>query len=262
MELQRTIDGELVPCGPLPGDLVQCEDTGEQCERRNAYADCRGNYYTDDCNRHEADVAIVTEVLMGEDEWVTEYCTENQDYSAGYDCIIDDDRARWTYSVDEWVGDNYDGYDRLSTGDADRIVSLICEELDGASDCDLIYYDSDYASYSGPGCCIGSVSIDEYENQVDFDRHDELQELHDKGILDDVLDDVNCDAYVSRSRRREFINGKWEYVGRETYKTYRDDCDHLMTYHHPGGCWHWVVSDDRMDSALLAAIVQFLRENN
>lgn len=255
----------MVPVGPHPDDNVICSD-GTDCKRSEAFIDCQGDPHSNDEDRIEQDVAIVTDILGKEDEWVTEYCTENDDYTSAYDCIVDEDRHTHAGHVEQWLRDKYgdiSGYTKFDDN-MKELVDAVVEEIDGPFNCDIYEYDSsDYNCYSGSGCCLCSIEIGEYENQIDFDRHPALQVLHDKGILDDILDDVNCDVYVNRNRRREKNEktGYYEPVGRETYGA-DAEYPNILAYHNPGGQWHFIVDAEIMDQCVTEAIITLCRKND
>lgn len=253
IEKQRTFGSVVgmeskVPTTAHRNDFIQCSD-GTLCEAREAFADSKGDYHSDAEVRHESDVTIVTDVLNKVGEWADEYCTENTDYADGYACLIDEDSARWKDTVGEWVEEHCDEYD-LDSDIVESVGEWVFEALEGSYDCEPEYHCNEYATYGGSGCCLASYEVGEVEEHVDIVNHDELQALHDDSRLDDVLDDVNCDVYVSRSRRREKNEktGHYEQVGRETYMPYERSADHptFEVYTNPGGQWQWVVSEDRM----------------
>ena len=82
--------------------------------------------------------------------------------------------------------------------------------------------------------------------------------MHDDDRLNDVLDDVKSDSYVSRSRRRvkNEETGRYECVGRETYDPYGSKYPDIMTYHCPGGRWDFVVCEDTMNEYLLDGLTE------
>lgn len=248
-----------VPVKPDPDALVECSDD-TMIRRGDARYDCKGDAHRTDSDVHESNVTIVTEVLDNVDKWVTEYATENDDYADGYAHIINETSHEWPDLVKEWLCDNYE----FEWETDDKLVELICEALDGEFDCEPEYDCSEYAAYSGSGCCLWGTDIGECEEQTEISRFEELQALHDEGILDDVLDDVCSDAYVSRSHRRELNEktGLYENVGRETYNRYHDDYPCLTTYHSPGGRWDWVVSYDRMKELVAVAIIELCRKTD
>lgn len=256
-EQQRLFDGTLVDTRDHPEDLVERSD-GTSMLRRNAIFDCRGNAYANMDDRHEADVEIVTEILENEDEWVTEYTTKNEDYPDMYCHIVEENPENWPPAVTDWLEEI--GFDKFT----DDIVKLICKDMQGASDCETIYEGSDFDAYYGSGCVLDSFAIGEYENQMDFSAYTELQTLHDQDRLNDILDNINCDVHVSRSKKRvrNEQTGYYEEVGRDTYNSHGSDYLNLLTYHMPGGRWHYVVSDSRMRELLAQAIVSFIRENH
>ncbi len=237
-----------VPTRAHRNDLVTCSD-GTLCTASEAFADSKGDYHSDAEARHESDVTIVTDVLNKVGKWADEYCTKNTDYADAYSCLIDEDQARWKDIVGEWVEEHCDEYD-LDSAIVESVGEWVFEALEGSYDCEPEYSHNEYATYGGSGCCLAAFEIGEHEEQVEIAGHDELQALHDDNRLDAVLDDVNCDVYVSRSRRREKNEktGNYECVGRETYMPYPHSADHpdLLVYTNPGGQWHHVVSEDRM----------------
>lgn len=253
IEKQRTFGAVVgleskVPVRAHRNNLVACSD-GTLCEASEAFADSKGDYHSDAEARHESDVTIVTDVLNKVGKWADEYCTTETDYVDGYACLIDEDCVRWHDIVGEWVEEHCYEYD-LHSDIVESVGEWVFDELEGSSDCEAEYDYSEYATYGDSGCCLASFTIGEYEEQVDIAGHDELQALHDDNRLDDILDDVNCDVYVSRSRRREKNEktGHYENVGRDTYMPYDHSKDYptFEVYTNPGGQWHWVVSEDRM----------------
>ncbi len=254
-----------VPTQSHRDDWVECSD-GSVRRNEDVLRDCRDNAHGSEEAQHEADVEIVTEVLNAVNEQVTEYCTENSDYADAYSHIISEVSHEWPDRVKDWVKNNY--HDRMGYGRfddcLDKLVDAMCEHLDGAWDCEAEYSANEYADYSGPGGCLWGTDIGEEEEQIDISCFDELQELHNQGRLDDVLDDVNCDAYVSRSKRRvkNEETGYYEEVGRKTYLSgiNPDVCPCLMIYHSPGGRWDWIVSVDRMDELVALAIIDLVRK--
>lgn len=249
MDKQRTF-GEsfgqepLVDSRPLPDDTVIASD-GQPIRLGDAHIDCRDNPHRTEDECFDANVEIVTEILNNMDEWVTEYCTENTDYPDGYVHIVGETSHEWPSIVEEWIRDE-DG-DRAgytNYGDyLDEILQGVLDRIDGEFDIECKYNANEYASWIGSGCCLYSLDIGEYENQVEISSIPELQQLHEQRVLDDVLGCVNCDAYVSR-------------------RTYVPDTDYpsLCVYHMPGGQWHYVVPDESMREYLANAIADVARE--
>jgi len=249
-DLQRTIPGcgldPVVPPARLPDDEVICED-GWICKHKDAHYDSAGGAWGDPSLRDDRDVELVTEFLMGMDEWVTEYATGNTDYPSMYDCCVSEGHHNWSGRIKEWVEDNLE----VCEDYVDHVVEYICTELAGYEDWEWEYSRNEYSCYSGPHCCIDSVEIGEYEDQIEINEHSVLAALHEDGRLDSILDNVNCDVHVYRQRRRvqNKETGRYEYTGAETYDPYGRETDHptLTTYHSPGGQWHAVVFEDRMN---------------
>ena len=262
--LQKTF-GETVgldpemPSARLPDDLVHCAD-GSECRHGDAYFDCEGEAHRTDEDKHDRNVEVVSDFLNKCGKWAEEYCTENTNYADGYGHIVNEHRDNWPDIVREWVVNEY--YDIADFDDyLDDIVAKVCEELDGGFDCEPEFDHSTYDAYSGDGCCLDSFDIGEHEEQIEINGHDVLRVLHEEGGLDDVLDDVNCDVYVSRNRRREKNEetGRHEYVGRETYMPYEHSSEHpdLLIYVGISGQWQFVVPADRMEELVCDALLEY-----
>ena len=262
LEKQMRLDGSLVPTRPHVDDVVICYD-GSECRHADAYYDCKGDAHRDDDDRRERDVEIVSDFLDEVGKWAEEYYTENEDYADGYGCIVSESHHNWPDPVREWIENEYG--DRMGHTDFDdyieKIVDKVCEELDGDFDCEAEYSYNEYSAYSGSGCCLGSFDIGEHEEQIEINEHDVLRDLHDRGDLDDVLDEVNCDVCVSRSHRREKNEetGHYENVGRKTYMPYSVNrvCPTLLIYICISGQWQFVVSADRMEELVCDALLAY-----
>jgi hypothetical protein len=262
LERQMMLDGSFVPTARLDDDVVGCVD-GSECRHGDACYDCEGKAHRDDEGRRERDVEIVSDLLNTHGKWAEEYCTENTDYASGYDCVVNEGRHDWDGPVREWIENEYgDTYGHTDFDDyVEKIVEKVCEELDGGFDCEPEYSCSSYSAYSGGGCCLASFDIGEHEEQIEINACDVLRGLHERGELDDVLDDVNCDVYVSRDHRREKNEetGHYENVGRETYMPYANRSDHpdLLIYINISGQWQFVVDADRMDELVCEALLEY-----
>jgi hypothetical protein len=266
-EKQRTFGSivglePVVPVGHHPDDIIECSDgtVGARCD---AFEDCAGNFHSNAEDRHEADVAIVTDILTKVDQSVCEYATENTDYADMYVHCVYEDHPHWNDRIKDWILNEYHDYYGHGQFDdcLDDLVSEVSQELYDRGDIEAEYACNEYAAYSGPGCCVASYEIEE---QIEVSAFDEFQALHDQSRLDDVLDDVNCDFYVSRSRRREKNEktGYYEEVGRPTYQPYagRDRHPDILGYCSPGGQWHFVFDADCMKNAVAEAICGLCRK--
>jgi hypothetical protein len=257
-ELQNTLFGDgPVPTRAHPNDIVECSD-GTVCAIRDALVDCRGGFHSDDEDRHEANVAIVSDILKGVEEWSDEYHTGNVDYPDCYAYIVEEVSHDWPERIKEWVESNYgDYYGHTDYDDVmDELVSHVVEGIDG--DYESEYNGNEYACYSGSGCCLYSLDIGECEERIDIAGHDELMALHESGELDDVLDDLERDFCIGRSRRREKNEetGYYEPVGRRTYMPYEHhaECPTFEIYTMPGGQWRFVVPAERMEELFHEAV--------
>lgn len=255
-ELQKTLPDcglkTLVPTACLPEDTVTLLDGGT-CLRRDAFADAEGVYYRTEEERDGRDVELVEVVLNRIDEWICDYSTGNTDYVESYICLLDESSYEWAWPIKEWIKDRYTKFD----GHIDKLVQSIIEDIDVGYHCEPIYQSNDYASFHGNGCCLYSFGVGEIEEQIDVNEYSILKALHERNRLDDVLDKVNCDLYISRDKQRvkNEETGDFEQVGRNTYKTgCGSPC--LYGYTCPGGAWHFVISDIYMAELLTAAIIK------
>jgi hypothetical protein len=271
IEKQRTF-GDAVGMAPvvettarLPLDLVECSDGTFRADE-DVHYDCRDNPHGTEEDRLEADVTIVTDLLNDIGKWADEYCTGNTDYVEGYYHIVDEVSHDWPAHIREWIDNKYGDVYGISRfrNCIDKLVDTICENVDGSFDTEPEYHSNEYACYSGKGCCLFSFDIGEYEEQIDVESHDDLLELHERGDLDTVLDNVNCDVYVSRSKRRvkNETTGHYEQVGRETYNPYDREHPTFEVYTNPGGQWMFVVSEERMEELLVNAIIECARHTD
>jgi hypothetical protein len=263
-EMQRLLDGTLVPTRRHYDDLVECSD-GTVIMHGEAHYDCNDNPHSTEEDRHEAEVTIVSDILDQRAKWVCEYATENDDYTSMYDHIIGEVSHEWPDRMRGWFRDNLEDYTGHSKYDdcKDRLIEAMCDECEGEWDGDWEFSWNEYAAYSGSGCCLWGADIGECEEQIEINRDPVLKDLHDSGRLNDILDDVNCDLYVSRHRRREKNEetGRYEYVGREHYDHDGSDYPDIMGYVSPGGRHDYVISEEKMREYLTAAIIGICRQS-
>jgi len=285
----------VVPVGPHPEDDTICSD-GTSCKRRHAFIDCKGDPHSSDGDRVEANNAIVADILDERAAWASEYCTENEDFATGYDCIINEGHHDWDSGIEDWIESNYEDFDvrKILTDNMedfnfeaspeteeetaytfddciddnicaisnDKLVSAIKEDINDCMSCDVVYSHNEYARHSGHGCCLGGIEIGDQEEQIGIDDCDELKALHDSGELNDCLDHYNGDAYINRSCRREKNKetGYYENVGRETYDAYGSDHPDILFYHYPDGRWDWVICQDHMEDYFKDALCRLFHE--
>ncbi len=240
-------------------DEVVCSD-GSVMRAIDAYMDCKDGYHSSGDYAMDANAEIVTEVLNGVVEWSDEYHTGNSDYPDGCCHVVDETSHLWNDRVQEWVEDRHCGCGSI----VNKIVETVCENVKGSDDCEPEYHPNEYSCYTGDGCCLYSMDLGEIEEQIDVTNHDELMELHHRNELDDVLDRIDRDFCINRSRprRKNEETGHYEEYGRETYMPYDHNRDHptFEIYTMPGGQWQWVVSKDRMDELVVDAIIQLCRK--
>jgi hypothetical protein len=255
LDKQYLLDGTIVPVAPHRDDVVECSD-GTVCARRDVCFDCKGGAHSNDDDRKESDVEIVRDILNGVVEWSENYHTDGGDYADGVAYIVHECSHDWPARVEEWIRDNHgDYYGRTKHDDRmEELVEYICNEIAAYDDYEPEYDRSNYSCYSGPDCCLYSLEIGECEEQVDVDAFDELKALHESGDLDDVLDELDRDFCIMRSRRRvkNEETGRYEEVGRETYMPYEHHAEHptFCIYTLPSGQWHYVVEAERMEQII------------
>lgn len=189
-------------------------------------------------------------------KWAEDYIFDNSDYGDNYLGLVCEDQIRFQDDVVRWVRGEYP---HLS----EEFGRKVWENLDPGFDSEAEAIRNEYSTYSGPGCCIGAYEIGEHEEQIDFSNDDVLTELHDSGELDDYLDEVNCDVYPCRHKRREKNEntGRYEEVGRETYNPYNRDHATLEVIVACGGQVQIVVPAERMRELVTETILQVASEN-
>lgn len=239
-----------VPVGIHREDWIECSD-GTLRHNDDIIRDCRDGAHGSEEDAQDSNVEIVTEILMGHEKWTIEYTTENSDYPDGCAYICDEDAINWRDRFEEHICEclkyKYDIED-----DAKDIAREIYERMSAGLDVEAEYDRCEYSAYSGNGFSPYSLEIGEYHNQVEIASHKELQVLHNDGVLDTVLDDVNCDVFVSRRRRRKKneTTGYYEHVGRKMYDPYGSDYPCLDLVHDIPGQWHYVLSDESIDQMI------------
>lgn len=285
----------VVPVGPHPDDDTICSD-GTSCKRRHAFIDCKGEPHSNDEDRIETNNQIVSDIVDGHVRWANEYCTENEDFATGYDCIINEGHHNWDNGIDDWLYgvwdddearqfliDNEDHFDhddfdqwandldpdgepfgwsdyindRYYNFPNNKLVETIKELIDDSSACDLEYNHNEYNRYEGTGCCLDGVVIGEQEEQIDINSIPEFKALHDSGELNDCLKDYNGDGYIYLPRAR--VAGKG-YVGHEHYDHHGSDYPVVTFTHVPDGRWDWVICHDDMVEYMGDAILQLFEE--
>lgn len=251
----------IVPSAELPDDFIVSED-GKGMLRKDGFVDCAGKVWSNDDLRKESNVRIVEELLNTAYMFEEIYCTSNSDYANHFWCILDD-----PYMIAENFADYFDGFEfdkfveyHFGVGrsvNKDKVFRRFYDEITDFAE--PVYDPSDYSGYSGEGVCIGSFGIGEVETCLDFCNFPALARLHESDELDDVLDEVNSDAYVwrSKARVRNEKSGGYDYVGRQTYKR-QPGITHLDISCHINGQWHFVVSEVCIKDLLLNIIEYYI----
>lgn len=228
MELQRTFDGQLVPTADLPDDEIVTE-CGARMRRADCFVDCKGRYYADDYDRHEADAELVHDAIDAHCQCIEEY-TEHDDYADAYVHCALESACHDGYARDDLIEFIKDyGEEELRDGEAEKIADDILGNLQGW-DVECEHQCSEYASYSGAGVCVWSCAVGEVEGQMDIAEY----EWADVDDLELIFEEYRGYAslyewttYNKETQRREG-NG---YLSRGV----------LTYYANPGGAWHFVI---------------------
>jgi|GEM_PF-4255930 len=249
MELQRTLDGELVPTAAHRDDIVETEDGATMRFGDVEFTDCRGKLYSTEEARDEADIDIVTEILDSQDEWISDYVASD-DYGNDYCFVAWEDIRECKKNVGEWLYNTYsddDYYSDRSCFEEHVEKALIDNIIDALDEFDLepFYHPVEYAPYTGKGCCVGSIEIGEYEEQFEVNYYDEFKALAADGRLRDCLNKYDGNLCVNVGDRD--LTGKYP-------------CFYGYSYGH--GRWHYVYSDESMEAALCEAMIAYCRHTD
>ena len=247
MERQIMLDGTIVPVGPHRDDIIETED-GEFIRYGDIeYEDCKGRVFSNEEDKDESNADIVAGILDSHSEWLDEYLA-SEDYGGEYAYLACEDKCRWKDQIGRWLDDNYSdrpkrhSYSRyldrpLFDGDVrDAIIDGMIDKLDDY-EIECSYSLNEYACFSGNGCCVDSFPIGEHEDQIDVNSIPEFADLAGRGELLDALGRYNGDLYLN-------------YEGRDLSGDY--PCFYAYT---SGGVWHYYFSDDSMERALCAAMI-------
>jgi hypothetical protein len=252
-EKQRLLNGGIEPVGSHPDDLVFVSD-GTVRRLEDALADCKGGLHGDEDTRDEADAEIVKDIVDALCKGADEY-TEHEDYGNGYAYIACEVSHDWPKRIEAWIcegGADYYGRSKWDGGIGKALAAIIAENAD-EFDIEAEHSRNEYEAYDGEGCCLYSLDIGECEEQVDITCFDELIELDGSGGLERALEDYNGDAYLcvndhyDREKKRRVRDG---YVRHSTFS--------FVTS--PGGQWHYIVSKERMNELLCAAIISYCED--
>lgn len=264
-EKQANLFGSPTDTREHPDDSVVCV-CGCPCLRRmEAYRDCEGQYHACECDRNDRDVELVEDFLNAKFEKVDDYTTGHSEDSENYtdeysECVCEaangqeffDRLLGWV--TEEW-GDCYI--------DHKAVTARVIESIDVSWKSEAVYNYSDSLSYPGDKLLVWEFKIGEVENQIEINSEPKLLSLHKARRLNDVLDRVNSEAIIHRSRRREInqATGECMFVGRETYMPVRDWYNHpdiQVTFNICGG-WAFVLDDETLQDATNEAILAIYR---
>jgi len=249
-EMQRTLDGALVPVGPHRDDLVECSDGSFVRYEDVEFVDCRGGVHSNEDDMNDANDDIVRDVLDSRDEWIGEYVASD-DYGDNYAYLVLEDSVRWKDRIAEYVDEECPDL----SGDVRRIiVDNLWGAIDGY-DLEAHYQSNEYACYYGEGVCVDSFEVGEYEDQIEVNEVPELRALYDSGDLEGCLGRYNGDLCINENDRYD------AELGRRVKTGFVEKSDHPTFYGYSGGWgrWHYAIPADRMKELLAETIADYCR---
>lgn len=249
MEKQFTLDGQVMPVAPHRDDIIVTEDGVKMRRGDVKFYDCRGRAFYDEENRNDMDDQIVTDILDERAAWIDDYCASD-DYGYSYAYIVfENDSTYFKDNIRKWLFDNYyDGnyYSERSIYNVYLECALIDGIMDKLHECDLeaYFYSNEYACWYGSGCAVDSIEVGEFEDQIDVNSIEEFVELNAQGRLFDILNCYKGDLCINI--REKDLEGRYPcFYGYGGY-----------------GRWHYVFSDESMEEALCAAIIDYCRRTD
>jgi hypothetical protein len=189
----------------------------------------------------EHDVGIARMLLVEEVARNEEYCTNNVDHADGAAHLIDEiGRTGYEDEVEEWVSTHYD-IDAISPDCYQFALDSVCDEL-GSTDADA-HNDGN----PGKACCVYRLDEDGQEVQIDVTGQEGWRDLHDRGVLNDCLDQIGNEFTIGRSRWRvqDPQSGHYYEVGSKDYGS-KDEHPTFEIYTDPDCNWAFYVSYERM----------------
>ena len=247
-DMQRTLDGRLVPVGPHRDDLVECSD-GTMIRRGDIeFVDCRGVVHSNEDDKQDANDDIVRELLDAHDEWIGDYVSST-DYGDNYIHLVMESCHSWRNPIGEWLDIECPN---LSSVARDIILDALREAIN-EFDIEGEYDRSEYSRYHGSGICLDSIEVGEYESQIDIESCPEFIVLHKNGELEDCLANYNGDLYISR-------NGHYDRDAKQWVKTSYvsgGDYPHFYGYSNGWGQWHFVISEERINELLSEVCIDY-----
>ena len=252
-DMQKMLDGTLAPVGPHRDDLIECSDGSTVRYEDIEFTDCRGGVHSCEDDMNDANDEIVGDLLDAEDSWIGEYVASD-DYGDEYAYLVMESSHGWRDRIEEWVEDKHPKFDgsMLST-----IVDDLSDKID-SYDIEGHYQNNEYANYFGNGCCLNSYQVGEYEDQIIVDDREEFKALHESGDLEGCLDRYNGDLCINENSRYDAESGrrvKCGYVSKGEYPMF-------YGYSAGWGCWHYAVSDERMEKLLSEVIASYCRRTD
>jgi len=187
--LQRTFDGTLEPIAPHPDDMVDCEDTGAYKRRAECVESVDGKFWEDREERYDHERDLVETYFKDFIDWSDEY-RASDDCVGEYAHLVWEDRERIMDNVREALGNLLGDEWEDSDGSNDDLIGDVVEALSEHVEFDTT---TGYHGYSGLDVVFDSYDIGEVEEQVDINEIELLHDLHVRGDLEEILEDLDSD---------------------------------------------------------------------
>ncbi len=158
--------------------------------------------------RYDHELCLVQEHLDGVVEWSDEYHASD-DWVGEYAYLIWENPERITDSVRSALGEME--CDSLN----DELIYDIVEALTGHVEHDTSH---GMTAWSNLDVIFDSFDIGEVEEQIDINEVDILRDLHTRGDLEEILEDVSNEFCLYQFRRAIYKDG--EFTGRYKHEPY------------------------------------------
>jgi hypothetical protein len=194
----------LVPTRKHPNDQVICEDTGHVVRHADCFYSVDGTAFEDDEARDERDVDALRVDFEGFIGWSDEYrgssdCADEYAYLVG-----EGDPGRVNDAVREWVDYAYGD----SKDYPDEMIDDICTDLVDNVEMSVSH---GYFGSSNHAVTLDSYECGECEEQIDISSSALLTALHERGDLEDLLDQLDRDfCFYRRSCYDSVTNTRTE----------------------------------------------------
>ena len=206
--LQKMFAGTLEPIAPHPEDMVDCEDTGVCKRRTDCLESVDGKFWEYSEERYDHELCLVRGHLNGVVEW-------SDEYHASDGCV--GEYAYMVWDNTEGITNNVRGAleEMECSGLNDELIYDIVEALAGHVEHDASH---GMTAWSGLDVIFDSFDIGEVEEQIDINEIDILRDLHARGDLEEILEDVSNEFCLYRFTHAIYEDGK--FTGRYKYEPY------------------------------------------